>query len=431
MKKLVVAAMILLLGTAWWSTINNFGIKNTQYSRHLSEAEKYESQQIYYDAILEYKDALEEKPNNGELWIKIAQDYKNLGSDDEFEEACNKAIELGDEKHEALFILTDYYLEEGRREDAVALLKRQAEKTKYNGDIKEKLQSLAGEFHISSGGYDEISVTCGGYMYMRSGDLYGFLDMEGQEIIRAQYQSVGLFGDWNFAPVKKEDQSYYIDTNNYKRRQPEEIYEVLGVEKQGIIPAKKDGKWGYLNKEFQPLTDFVYDAATPVLEGIGAVCQGEKWALINTEMKFETDFIFSDVIRDEWGFCSRNGVIFVKSGDQYVLVDTEGKQIGTEKYDMASPFVSDKPAAVMQNGKWGFVSLDGEKILECMFQGAKSFSSIGYAPVQNEDEAWGYIKQNGDVLIQPQFEDAKVFNSEGFAPVKTEGTWKLIKMDIY
>ena len=66
-----------------------------------------------------------------------------------------------------------------------------------------------------------------------------------------------------------------------------------------------------------------------------------------------------------------------------------------------------------------------------MFQGAKSFSSIGYAPVQNEDEAWGYIKQNGDVLIQPQFEDAKVFNSEGFAPVKTEGTWKLIKMDIY
>ena len=108
MKKLVVAAMILLLGTAWWSTINNFGIKNTQYSRHLSEAEKYESQQIYYDAILEYKDALEEKPNNGELWIKIAQDYKNLGSDDEFEEACNKAIELGDEKHEALFILTDY-----------------------------------------------------------------------------------------------------------------------------------------------------------------------------------------------------------------------------------------------------------------------------------------------------------------------------------
>ena len=266
---------------------------------------------------------------------------------------------------------------------------------------------------------------------MRSGDLYGFLDMEGQEIIRAQYQSVGLFGDWNFAPVKKEDQSYYIDTNNYKRRQPEETYEILGVEKQGIIPAKKDGKWGYLNKEFQPLTDFVYDAATPVLEGIGAVCQGEKWALINTEMKFETDFIFSDVIRDEWGFCSRNGVIFVKSGDQYVLVDTEGKQIGTEKYDMASPFVSDKPAAVMQNGKWGFVSLDGEKILECMFQGAKSFSGIGYAPVQNEDEAWEYIKQNGDVLIQPQFEDAKVFNSEGFAPVKTDGTWKLIKMDIY
>lgn len=268
-------------------------------------------------------------------------------------------------------------------------------------------------------------------MYTKTGDLYGFLDMEGQEIIQAQYQSVGLFGDWGFAPVKKEDQCYYIDSNNYKRRQPEETYEVLGVEKQGIIPAKKDGKWGYLDQQFQPLTDFVYDEATPMLDGAGAVRQGDRWALIDTEMNLTTDFAFSDVLRDEWGFCSRNGVVFVKNGEQYVLVDSDGNQIGTEAYDMASPFVSDKPASVMQNGKWGFVSLEGEKVLECMFQGARSFSSIGYAPIKNEDETWGYIKQNGDILIQPQFEDAKVFNSEGFAPVKTEGTWKLITMDIY
>lgn len=91
-------------------------------------------------------------------------------------------------------MLTDYYLEEGRREDAIALLKRQAEKTKYNGDIKEKLQSLAGEVQTVSADYDEISTECSGYMYVKSGDLYGFLNSSGQEILRPEYQSVGLFG---------------------------------------------------------------------------------------------------------------------------------------------------------------------------------------------------------------------------------------------
>lgn len=430
MKKLVVVAMIFLLGTAWWSTIDNFGVKKAEYRQHIAAAEKYEKQQIYYDAVLEYKNALEENPDQGDLWIKIAQDYRNLGSDDEFEEACNQAISLEDDKHEALFMLTDYYLEEGRREDAIALLKRQAEKTKYNGDIKEKLQSLAGEVQTVSADYDEISTECSGYMYVKSGDLYGFLNSSGQEILRPEYQSVGLFGDWGVAPVQKDGESYYIDTNNYKRRQPEEAYQYLGTEKQGIIPAEKDGKWGYLNRQFQPLTEFIYDAATPILDGFGAVKQGESWALIGDDLQMATDFVFSDVLQDEWGFCSRNGVAFVKSGEQYILVDAEGKQLGSESYEAAYPFVSDQPAAVMQSGKWGFVSIDGSKTLKCMFAGAKSFSGIGYAPVQTDD-GWGYIKQNGDIAVQPQFEDAKAFNSRGIAPVKTDGSWKLIQLDIY
>ena len=430
MKKLTVMAMILLLGTAWWSTLDNFGVKKAEYNQHIEEAEKYEAQQIYYDAILEYRSALEENPDNGEIWLKIAQDYKNLGEDDEFEEACNQAINLENTNNDAVFLLTDYYLEEGRREDAISLLRRQAEKTKYNGDIKEKLQSLAGDFKIISGDYDEISITCGGYMYAKSGDLYGFLDITGQKIICAQYQSVGLFGDSGFAPVQKDGQCYYIDTNNYKRRQPEEAYEYLGVEKQGIIPAMQNEKWGYLNEDFKPLTEFLYDAATPVLDGFGAVKQGERWAFINEKQELVTDFIFDDVVQDEWGFCSRNGVAFVKSGDQYILVDKEGKQIGNESYQAVSPFVSDKPAAVCQEGKWGFISLTGEKKLECMFQGAKSFSSIGYAPVESDD-TWGYIKENGDVVIDCQFEDAKVFNARGIAPIKSENVWKLIQLDIY
>ena len=39
MKKLVVVAMIFLLGTAWWSTIDNFGVKKAEYRQHIAAAE--------------------------------------------------------------------------------------------------------------------------------------------------------------------------------------------------------------------------------------------------------------------------------------------------------------------------------------------------------------------------------------------------------
>lgn len=58
--------------------------------------------------------------------------------------------------------------------------------------------------------------------------------------------------------------------------------------------------------------------------------QGESWALIGDDLQMATDFVFSDVLQDEWGFCSRNGVAFVKSGEQYILGDAEGKQLGSE-----------------------------------------------------------------------------------------------------
>ena len=146
-----------------------------------------------------------------------------------------------------------------------------------------------------------------------------------------------------------------------------------------------------------------------MLNGIAAVKKDEKWALIDKDLKIITDFGFDDVVRDAWGFCSRNGVVFVKTGEQYQLLNSSGVQIG-ENYEAVSPFISQNPAAVQQAGKWGFVSSEGEKVL---------------------DESWGFIKSNGDFVVNPQFADAKNFNSSGIAPVLSEGKWKLIQLDIY
>mgnify|MGYP000476559835 CR=1 FL=1 len=70
--------------------------------------------------------------------------------------------------------------------------------------------------------------------------------------------------------------------------------------------------------------------------------KGEKWAIINTELKAVTDFGFDDIVCDDWGFCSRNGVVFAKIGEKYYLINSEGVQIGDE-YDAVSPFCHPVP----------------------------------------------------------------------------------------
>lgn len=430
MKRLLIAAILALFCGAWWSAVTTSIEKPIQYRVHIRQAEEYEEKEIYYDAILEYQDALEYDSDNMELYLKIAQDYKNLGDMENFEQTCSQAIQLNGDNEKAIFMLTDYYLEEGRKEDAIALLKRQIERKKNNGAIKEKLQSLAGGYQILSGEYGEISNACSGYMKVENEDGKGLLDLAGHILIRPQYEEIGLFGENGFAPVKKQGAWYYIDKNNYKRRVPEENYEIMGIINQGIVPAKKEEKWGYLDGNFQELTEFVYDAATPMLNSVAGVQQGEKWALIGKNLKFISNFEFDEIVTDEWGFCSRNGVIFVKKEGKYLLVDSEGKQVGKEYFDEVSPFLSKYPTAVRKGDKWGFVSTEGEIVLNGMYQEAGCFTEIGYAPAK-KDGLWGYIKNNGDFIIPPEFEDAKSFDEKGIAPVRINGSWKLIQLDTY
>lgn len=430
MKKLLITAILFLLGASWVTTIQTAVEEPAKYKAYLKTAAEYEKQQIYYDAILAYRGALEYKPKNMEIYLKMAQAYKALGNEAGFEETCRKAAALSERNEEAVFMLTDYYVEKGRKEEAITYLRLEMENKKNKEAIKTKLQSLAGGYNWIGGDYDVISNTCSGYMFMKSGEKYGLLNAMGQEVIRCRYDAVGLFGENGFAPVNEDGNWFFVDQNNYKRRVPDEEYEFLGVWNQGMIPACKNGRWGYLDKNLHEKCEFIYEETTPFLSDLAAVKKDGKWAVLNKNLEPVTEFGFDDIARDEWGFCSRNGVIFAKVGEAYVLLNSDGVQIGNETYEKVFPFLNDQPAAVRQAGKWGFVSTDGKKILENTFDGAKSFSRIGYAPVKIGD-LWGYIKSNGDFLIEPEFENAKTFNKNGLAPVKMGGTWKLIQLDIY
>ena len=89
MKKLVIAAVLLLLGGAWYSAVGNYVKKPQEYEQLIKSAEEMEAKEIYYDAILNYQAALEYKSGNLSLNYKIAEDYKKLGEDEKYEQTMN------------------------------------------------------------------------------------------------------------------------------------------------------------------------------------------------------------------------------------------------------------------------------------------------------------------------------------------------------
>ena len=146
MKKLMIVAVAALLGLSWWTTFSSAVQKPAEYQSYLAEAQKNEKKGIYYDAILNYQKALEYHPENMDIYLKIAEAYKNLGDENGFIQACTQAMNLEGDGEQAVMILADYYLEKGQKGDAIALLQAQIQQQESNGSLRAKLNSLAGGF---------------------------------------------------------------------------------------------------------------------------------------------------------------------------------------------------------------------------------------------------------------------------------------------
>lgn len=75
-------------------------------------------------------------------------------------------------------------------------------------------------------------------------------------------------------------------------------------------------------------------------------------------------------------------------------------------------------AAVMIEGKWGYIDKTGTLVIPCRYDWAGPFTD-SLAPVESE-EMVGYIDRRGEITLPYQFRDGRNF-SDGLAPVTLDG----------
>ncbi|MGI6012478.1 MAG: WG repeat-containing protein [Ruminococcus sp.] len=434
MKKSIILLMTVLLGLAWYLAVSETAGALVKAKEHMEKAAELEKKEIYVDAVLEYENALEYDPDNEDIYLHLADASLNSGDADGFISVCEKAAETFQDSTKALDTLMNYYLDNDYEERAVKYLENFIEEYPENQNARAWFEKLKGSYTELYCYYEELGEIVNHSMVVLEEGKYGLADAVGNEIIPCEYKEIYPFSEEGFALAQRDDGTWiYIDENNQVRKAPENEYDVLGMYTEEGTTARRNGKYGFLDENMEPIGEFVWDGLTGLKNGVAAAQRDGEWSLITPKGKERSQERYEDVISDDNGFCSWQKRIFVKKDGEYQMVNTKGKAVGELTFDLAKAFTDEGYAAVCKDGKWGYINEDGELVLDFQYDDAQSFQN-GFAAVCI-DGKWGYIDEQGTVVIQPEFLMCSHISDEGTAAVQAEEggdkIWKLLQLNLF
>lgn len=421
--------MVLFLALAWYVTLSTWLGNESKYEELIEQARHLEGKGLYLDAIDVYKKAGEITGNTIELAEYIADDYYAMGDYKKYrlqlESILNEfgAVEADVEK------LVSFHENYSSKTALIECVRDLHDKYPDSKTINKYYDSLKGIYSEKYLSFDYIGNFNGKYAVFGQGGKKGLISQKGSIKIEPVYDNIIYNGkDNDMIAVEDGGKTFFINIDGYKTGEPEIPCQYLGCASGGRILAKRDGKYGYLDKSLKQKTEFIYENATPFYGGIGAVMRDGKWALMDKKSELVTEYIYDGIIINEFGICSLNGVIGVRQGDVCFMVDKEGERIGQQTYQDMKGFVSEQPCAVCVDGMWGYADETGNIVIQCQYDDACSFSN-GYAPVK-KNGLWGYIDLNGYVVIDFELAGAGNITSQGVAPISHKESWTLMNIEI-
>jgi hypothetical protein len=217
-----------------------------------------------------------------------------------------------------------------------------------------------------------------------------------------------------------------------------------------LIPAMKDGLWGFIDKNEHWIIRERFDNAFPYSQGLACVQYYDKWGYIDKngqwiiQPKFEKAKPFSEglaciKIGGKWGFINKSGELIIDpeyfavssfsdgfavvyKGNFFQYVDKSGNIVIDKKFAIAKPF-TDGLASVISKGEKGYIDFNGNWIIKHNYAKADAFAE-GLALVKR-GEKYGFINHRGDLVIPLKYSDANHF-SDGLASVKINNKWGYI-----
>ncbi|WP_248925916.1 WG repeat-containing protein [Paenibacillus hamazuiensis] len=268
-----------------------------------------------------------------------------------------------------------------------------------------------------------IPYNAGGKMNLFKGEYghWGYFDQTGKKAIRPKFALAYPFSEGLAYAVSKDlSQAGYIDrTGKFVITLDLSARLYAGDFKEGLAAVRKDGKWGFIDRQGNFVIAPKYEIVFPFSEGLARFAINNKVGFINRSGE--------EVIEPKYTSASEflNGMAHVE-GDERGFINTKGElvidfeQLGLS---VAGGFFGEY-APVFKNGKAGYINKQGEFAIPPIYYGAGNFRE-GLAAVTFDGKSYGYIDKSAQMVITPQYDFAAPFRN-GQALVKVNGKWGFI-----
>ena len=261
----------------------------------------------------------------------------------------------------------------------------------------------------------------------------GFLDLKGNEVIITRYDGAYDFNSEGLAMVyKKKEGTTYTNLYGYIDKKGNEViplkYELLGTFFNGLVEAKnpETNRYGYMDKTGKWVLQPVYlDAKS--FDGSGGAwvkMTDDKYHYINKTGKDLGTLTEKGGIYQTFG---KDGFAVYETTDYpYVLIDKTGKVIKQIDdcdgiYNFSEGIAGYKSKAT---GKYGFLDLNGNKIIPAEFDGFTGFVE-GVSKVNKTIDGktkYGYIDNKGKIILPVLYDYAQSFK-DGWGLIKKDNNY--------
>ena len=265
-----------------------------------------------------------------------------------------------------------------------------------------------------------------GFARIRKDQVYGFLNLCGDEVVICQYERAEAFNSGK-ALVKRVDW-FFVDGEGNETEPLENVADAKAL-KQGV-------SWVRMNNNKQALIDNNY-ATTKVslsqyYDGIDSfykkevfrVRNGKKMGLIGLDGKTIFDAIYDNIEPT-----NLSGVYRIYQNKGVGLLDTTWAIRTSPIYESIADFNEFGIAIAKNKRGLAFINVKDYKMSK-FYNYVSDYNEFGVSTMRNEGNLYGLIDTNLNVIVPPKYASIGYFNELGLAPAcYTDGKCGFIKYD--
>lgn len=235
-----------------------------------------------------------------------------------------------------------------------------------------------------------------GLSYAKNGRYYAIINSKNEVVSKCEYTNM---------PIPSGD---YITITDYANKkfcmvnwETGEIaipygYERLGDYAEGLVYARKNGKYGYLNTNNEVVIPFKFENAEEFSEGLAMVAVNKGYWKASLSGEYSP--------RRCYGFIDKSGEFVIEP----IFRADQSNGPGSGFKEGLAVMGAEREGNIYPN-KFGYIDKTGKWVIKPIYDDAKDF--INGVAIIKTNRGYGAINKSGEIVVEPKYYDYNYRNN--------------------